>query len=990
MKMRKRFLIYLLIAGILMGNSMSVSATENDDALIEAIEAENEEQKETEEVSKEKEEHIITGFEELGEDESCLILDEKLSLDEVLKALPQTLSVELDGEKTAEIEVVWKCVDDYEETEYDYYEFLPFWDEDVYLLSNTLDEYWDVPCVMVIVPLPITEEEQAWIDEAKEVLHELLEEESVQALVYLCEKYEMKEQPDADSDTVVVLSTGTTVQIVDMHVDENRKIWYQVSCDFETKTYTGYIEKENLAYSHEAFLNWEAEYLSAYMAQAATYALSYADVEQFPESYRDSLLALKRKHPNWVFVKQNTNLNWESVIAAQNSKTRSLISVTMGVAYRTKYHSPGWYYASEKAISYYMDPRNFLDDTHIFMFEQLTFNSSYHTQSAVQSILDGTFMSGNLPDEDMSYAKAFYQVGASLGVSPFHLASRVYQEQGKGTSSMISGEYEDYEGYYNYFNIGATAEKTSDETIIAGLSYAKEKGWDSAYKSLKGGASILAANYILKGQDTLYLQKFNVDGRYHGLYEHQYMQNIMAPYTESPKIKKAYANTGSLENAFVFKIPVYNKMPEEACPVPTLSATPSPTKSPTPTATTAPTETPTKSPTTAPTETPTKEPTKSPTVVPTETPAKEPTKSPTTAPTETPTKAPTKSPTTAPTEAPTKSPTVAPTETPTQTPTVSPTKTPTATQVPTAKATQAPTETPDDTKKNTEEEQEIANQLVQVMPQPTKTPESTVAPTQTPEAVTTGDVAQQTEGNTVVQQTPQKTQTPAAEDTQKANEAIVLDMSDNTKIYAQTLEKIKENDTKIELTMNDTVTWSIDGGSIVSDSLEDIDFKVTVGDSQIPEEKKSELTEGEEKVVELSLAHDGEFGFDAVLTVDLNSVEALPGQYANLFYYNEANEQFEFMCAAPVNEDGKAAFTFKHASDYVIIVNEKTLDTLTEEIETQKQQLAEEMQAQKKAEIERQEAPTEEPVKAVGIISGILAASVLIAISILLIYRKKK
>ena len=279
---------------------------------------------------------------------------------------------------------------------------------------------------------------------------------------------------------------------------------------------------------------------------------------------------------------------------------------------------------------------------------------------------------------------------------------------------------------------------------------------------------------------------------------------------------------------------------------------------------------------------------------------------------------------------------------------------------------------------------------MQVMPQPTKTPESTVAPTQTPEAVTTGDVAQQTEGNTVVQQTPQKTQTPAAEDTQKANEAIVLDMSDNTKIYAQTLEKIKENDTKIELTMNDTVTWSIDGGSIVSDSLEDIDFKVTVGDSQIPEEKKSELTEGEEKVVELSLAHDGEFGFDAVLTVDLNSVEALPGQYANLFYYNEANEQFEFMCAAPVNEDGKAAFTFKHASDYVIIVNEKTLDTLTEEIETQKQQLAEEMQAQKKAEIERQEAPTEEPVKAVGIISGILAASVLIAISILLIYRKKK
>jgi len=81
---------------------------------------------------------------------------------------------------------------------------------------------------------------------------------------------------------------------------------------------------------------------------------------------------------------------------------------------------------------------------------------------------------------------------------------------------------------------------------------------------LEGGAGTIGNNYILKGQDTIYLEKFNVDANSpYGLYNHQYMQNIQAPASESSSTKRMYAGAGSLDSGFVFKIPVYQNMPGE-------------------------------------------------------------------------------------------------------------------------------------------------------------------------------------------------------------------------------------------------------------------------------------------------------------------------------------------------------------------------------------------------------------------------------------------
>ena len=232
-------------------------------------------------------------------------------------------------------------------------------------------------------------------------------------------------------------------------------------------------------------------------------------------------------------------------------------------------------------------------------------------------------------------------------------------------------------------------------------------------------------------------------------------------------------------------------------------------------------------------------------------------------------------------------------------------------------------------------------------------------------------------GVTVVATTP-KPQTAPEED------ALVMDMSKTGMIYAQTLEQIKEQGRKVVLEMNDQVSWSIDGSTIENDNLENINLEVELGNSQIPERKLEILTDGE-TYVELSLAHNGEFGFTAVLSVELK--EAQPGQYANLFYYNEETGEFEFMCASLVSSTCKAEFEFKHASEYVIIISDDTKEMLVEEkAEVMAQAEAEAVEAMAQA---KEELPAKEPRKAAGVIALILLGSIAIVIGVYLILRRK-
>ncbi len=929
---------------------------------------------------------------------------------------------------------------------------------------------------------------EEYLEMARTELKEITAQDVVMALVYLCDSYQVRKTADAEGEVCVSIPTGTTVEITGMDVDADWQLWFQVSLSWKDTSYTGYIQTGYLAYSNEKLMEWENMYFPQVMLLSAG---NYPDVEQFPASYQNKLTQLKKAHPNWVFVKQNTGLDWQTVIKNENIGERSLIQTKMGSAYTNGAHGqPGWSYASEAAIKYYMDPRNFLDETRVFMFEQLTYNPSYHTQSAVQNILNSTFMKGSIPGDSKTYAAAFFDIGSTLKVSPFHLACRVYQEQGKGQSALISGTYSGYEGYYNYYNIKASG--SSNKAIIEnGLTYAKQQGWNSRYKSLQGGAKILSQNYILKGQDTLYLQKYDVDNSYNGLYAHQYMQNIMAPYTESSMVKSAYQSTGAINNSFVFKIPVYLNMPSEACAKP--GSTPAPTATPTATPSATPTATPSATPTATPSATPsaTPTPTGTPSAKPTAT-AKatlEPSAKPTAAPTATakatqaptakptatakatpePTAKPTATPTAKATQAPTAKPTATakatpePTAKPTATPTAKATQAPTAKPTATAKATQAPTAKPTATStakatpeltakptatakatqaptaKPTAEPTATAKATQAPTAKPTATAKATQAPTAKPTAAPTATAAptpvgqlslpspepipegsgtasetQETEPVTQPAQAPtaeptaepvtEPLEAPEAENTEKGNAIVTaatpkpqtlsedpsvlnMDMSAAGVIYAETLEQIRDQKTKVVLDVGNGVKWAIDGAEIEEGPMSNMDLKVAMGEgaTRIPAERIEALTGGEE-YVELSLAHEGSFGLKAVLTVTLD--QAMEGQYANLFYYNEAEEAFEYICAAQISSRKEAAFVLGHASDYIIVISDRTReDLLTERAQQMEEadQAIEEIMSRP-----AEQRPAKDKNKAALIIALILLASAAIGIGAYLIFKKDR
>lgn len=345
--------------------------------------------------------------------------------------------------------------------------------------------------------------------------------------------------------------------------------FYKISLQFNSYYYTGYISKGTSSKDY---------------VETKTFKVTDGDINQmltlgFPKSYAEKLAKLKVSHPNWQFVPYKVNATWDEVIAGEtkyistnliNGSNTSLRNTEDGAYVDgkwTEFAGGGWYSASKQTVKYFVDPRNFLNDGHVFMFEVLNFDSSVQTTELLQSLLNGTFMSGNAfyyndknEKVNISYAQTFRDAGEKNQISSVHLISRVIQEQGSNGSSLSSGDNSEYPGYYNFFNINANG-KTTSEVIHNGLAYAQKKGWNSPYNAIIGGASLLN-DYIKYGQNTLYLQKFDFAGDTY--YSTQYMQNVRAPYSESYTAYSAYVKNNSLDIKFTFSVPVFKgTMPDK-------------------------------------------------------------------------------------------------------------------------------------------------------------------------------------------------------------------------------------------------------------------------------------------------------------------------------------------------------------------------------------------------------------------------------------------
>ncbi|WP_418836471.1 SH3 domain-containing protein [Ruminococcus sp.] len=373
------------------------------------------------------------------------------------------------------------------------------------------------------------------------------------------------------------VSYGDSLTILSETTDSSGAKWYKISCG----NVTGYV---SAAYVQ----------LTSSGSQGSSDAdfESYMTKQGFPESYKPYLRKLHEQHPKWIFTAQKLGVDWNTALKEECVVGRNLVHSSALASWKSMekgaydfnggywYGLDGsWVAASKEIIMYYMDPRNFLNDTYIFMFENQSYDPSYQTESGVKTILADTFMSGSYtcPDtkKKYTYSQTFMDAAKKSGVSPYHLASRCRNEQGVNGAPQSLGTVKGYENYFNFFDIQAYATSTMTAAEM-GCKYAKTTNptyllpWTNQYKSIVGGSIFLGTGYITKDQDTLYLQKFDMVDGGNGLYYHQYMTCVFGQANEAISLKNAYSQD-ILNSAMEFKIPVYNNMPDKLCPKPTSS-----------------------------------------------------------------------------------------------------------------------------------------------------------------------------------------------------------------------------------------------------------------------------------------------------------------------------------------------------------------------------------------------------------------------------------
>lgn len=492
--------------------------------------------------------------------------------------------------------------------------------------------------------------------------------------------------PGPGNASIARLANGTAVTVIGEDTASDGVLWYKIrftgSGGAQT---TGYVSSHYVKLASQNIVS--DSNFEAYMTQ-----------QGFPESYKQGLRELHSKYPKWKFTALQTGLDWNTAVAEESKVTRNLVARSSISSWKSTedgaydwatgtwpgFDGSSWVAASRDIISYYMDPRNFLNETYIYQFMNQSYDPSLHTREGLVTMVEGTFLSGMAPaggasgsrggsgsgsssgspsgpdggtadfgstpggspdgggitpgqtggpgaslepsgryaqinesawsisshlvdtvssygpgmDSENSvpggvpgpeqqpgsgdtgssagrpYVDIIMDAAAQSGVNPYILASMILVEQGKqGTGRSISGTVSGYTGYYNFFNIEAYQSGSMD-AVTRGLWWASQSGsygrpWNSREKSIIGGAKWYGDNYPGRGQNTLYLKKFNVQGS--NPYTHQYMTNIQAAASEGAELAKI----SSLKNtALEFSIPVFKNMPEGPCAQPTLDGSP--------------------------------------------------------------------------------------------------------------------------------------------------------------------------------------------------------------------------------------------------------------------------------------------------------------------------------------------------------------------------------------------------------------------------------
>ena len=374
----------------------------------------------------------------------------------------------------------------------------------------------------------------------------------------------LRKGPGTNYDEIKKLSVNSSYELADVNIIPNEKGcsdgWYKIYYNGNT-TDIGYVCSTYVVI--ETFI--EAHDV------ATTDCEKELQAKGFPQSYWTGLCNLKNKYPSWNFLADVNGLEFSTAVSKEAVGKKSLIQTsnegylsTSSDAYNfltdtfTVKEGSNWYSASSEVVAYYMDPRNFLDEKYVFMFEKLSFDESYQTIDAVRSVLNGRDIN--------SEAQTIYNAAREFNVNAIYLASRIRQETGGNYSNYslaghgVTVNGTTYAHIYNPYNIGAYT-GAGDGLVWAATGTKYLRPWTNIPIAIRGGASFLASSYIAEGQDTGYFQKFNT-GTYSSssTYSHQYMSNIKAAYSEAGITYNGYKDMDILNNSYTFVIPVYNNM----------------------------------------------------------------------------------------------------------------------------------------------------------------------------------------------------------------------------------------------------------------------------------------------------------------------------------------------------------------------------------------------------------------------------------------------
>ncbi len=388
------------------------------------------------------------------------------------------------------------------------------------------------------------------------------------------------------SQYITTLSVGTKVLILGEELDGDGDKWFKIKYG-DSLGKEGYIFNTRVKIIVEYVNDPEFE--------------DWLNTQGFPESYKPGLRYLHTLYPNWKFFADKTKLNFDDAVSNLSGVGKKLISASRDDSYKSMasgaydwgtddsspkyigFDGDGWVTATDRTVAYYLDPRNFLDTTNVFMFLAEGYKQEENEAENVANAVKGTFMDANLPDyvppaeateenQTKTYAEVILEAAKESGVSPYAIIATIRQEQGvNGIGLCISGTYAGYEGLYNFFNIGAYKDKDGvfPSAIDRGLWWAKGastgattylRPWTTREASIKGGALYYGENYIKMGQQTLYYKDFNVYGSGYALYTHQYATNIEDAKGKASGLAAAY---GFIEDKELsFHIPIYENMPE--------------------------------------------------------------------------------------------------------------------------------------------------------------------------------------------------------------------------------------------------------------------------------------------------------------------------------------------------------------------------------------------------------------------------------------------